>query len=534
MLRPLVTALVVLGLFASPAMARKPHAPHHRQPAPKAPSAYDARDDIFYHFMPIAWRHGEPKGDAPSIARDNRFGNFAGMTESLPYLKSLGVTAVWINPIFPSPAYHGYQHGPADAINPWFGSEREFLDFLAAARSHNIKVYLDLVTYGISQDSIYFKDSKDNPASDYTRYLAFTNKTNSKFTGYSFKTWNGDTVGFVNWDLRPGPARDLVISWSKKWLDPNADGDPSDGIAGYRLDHVWRHYDKGPQGWGFNIDDFWRTWRAELEKVNPGVFTFAEQAKWETHGADLLCTSDGTNTHDAAFTKIFEAAAREALKTEKAKPLYDAMDATIRACPKGRTFLAIIGDHDVDRLATAIGADTPETAGRARAAAAVLMLQPFPPILYYGDEIGMLGQAGDFHSDANDIPRREPMKWNAADGLPMTNYWALHKGALAARYSKDHDGRSVQEQDGVKGSLLETYRELARLRRQYVGLRRGEYIPLRCDAPSVWAFERHAPGQDVQVLINLRAQAADAAVDGKPAVSVPAYGYLVRVIRTEE
>jgi len=75
-------------------------------PAHAAPRFRPVADDIFYMFMPIAWRDSD--GDPW------RFGDFGGMTESLPYLKSLGVTAVWMTPIFVSPANHGYQHGAAD------------------------------------------------------------------------------------------------------------------------------------------------------------------------------------------------------------------------------------------------------------------------------------------------------------------------------------------------------------------------------------------------------------------------------------
>jgi len=534
-----VPAIIALALvtLAAPAMAKK-HAPRRQPPdkapaTPLAPSAYDARDDIFYHFMPIAWRYATPASQTPEVARANRFGNFAGMTASLPYLKSLGVTGVWINPIFPSPAYHGYQHGAADGVNPWFGDEAEFWAFVRAAKSQGIKVYLDLVAYGISQQSVYFTDAHKNPASVHSPMLAFTKPDNSAFTGYSFKTWNGETVGFVNWDLRNAAARDLVIAWSKKWLDPNADGDPSDGVDGFRLDHVWSKYDKGPGGWGYNTDDFWRTWRAELEKVNPRVFTFAEQSRWETTGADLLCTSDGASTHDAAFTKPFEFAAREALSTGKAKPLYDAMRRTVEACPKGRTFMAIIGDHDVDRVASAIGADTPESIGRAKAAAAVLMLQPFPPVLYAGDEIGMLGKAGDYRSDANDIPRREPMKWTATDSPEMTDYWALHPRVKAAAYSKYNDGRSVQEQDGVRGSLLETYRALAALRASTPALRRGEYIPLIADHPGVWAFQRGEGDKSVRVAINLTGKPLRTRIEAGATIELDPYAYAVTIQHDE-
>ena len=81
----------------------------------------DVADEVFYQFMPIAWR--DSNGDA------YRFGDFGGMTASLDYLDSLGVTAVWMNPIFPSPAYHGYQHGAADQLNPWFGNPSELVTF---------------------------------------------------------------------------------------------------------------------------------------------------------------------------------------------------------------------------------------------------------------------------------------------------------------------------------------------------------------------------------------------------------------------
>jgi alpha-amylase len=474
---------------------------------PSRPVATDISDEVFYHIMPIAWRYGQPAEsfDPSTPQHAHRFGNFQGLRDGLPYLADLGITALWLNPIFPSPAYHGYQHGRADEINPWFGTEAEFLAFVQEARAVGIRIYLDLVVYGISQQSEYFTDSFRNRASLYTPMLAYTKPDNSAYIGYTFRTWNGDTVGFTNWDLRNQAARQLVINWSTKWLDPNGDGDPSDGIAGFRLDHVWARYNKGDEGLGYHIDTFWREWREALERVNPLVFTFAEQADWNSFGAELLRSTDGRRVHDAALTKPFQSAAREALRTERADMLYTSMAATLTACPTGHTFMGSIGDHDVDRIASAIGADKPATQGRARAAAAVLLLQPFPPVVYYGDEISMLGVGGNFRSDANDIPRREPMKWAARDdGAPhATNYWALHEGVVKARFSRDNDGRSVEEQQGAPGSVYETHRQLIALRRAHAPLRRGQYAPVPCDAPAVWAFTRSYEGRTLLVLINL-------------------------------
>src|SRR5205823_3118806 len=99
----------------------------------------------------IAWRDSD--NDA------QRFGDFGGMTASLPYLQSLGVSALWMTPIFTSPAYHGYQHMPANVVNPWFGTEAQFLSFVGAAHADSIKVFTDWVAYEVSQNSAYFTSS---------------------------------------------------------------------------------------------------------------------------------------------------------------------------------------------------------------------------------------------------------------------------------------------------------------------------------------------------------------------------------------
>ena len=465
-------------------------------PCAAGPGDRAGADEVFYHFMPIAWRDSD--NDA------YRFGDFGGMTASLDYLEDLGVTAVWMNPIFPSPAYHGYHHGPADQVNSWFGTEADFLAFVAAARARGIKVFLDLVVYGINRDYEWFQDAYGNPSSPYDDWLAFTNSANTQYLGSTYTTWTGGSVRFIHWDLNnPGPV-DLVTQWSLHWLDPDGDGDPSDGIDGYRLDHVWESYSQGPNGWGYNLDDFWAPWKQALQAVNPAVFTFAEQADWGSHGAELL------PVFDAAMTKPFEFAARDALANEQAAPLYNQMAATLAVLPAEGTFVGIIGDHDVDRLASVIG----DGFAKGKAAAAVLLTQPFPPIVYYGDEIGMRGTKASYGSDANDIPMREPFKWNAVAGAPMSNYFVLHSQAYNNRFSQNNDGRSVEEQQGVAGSLLEAYRELIAARKGNIALRRGTYHAVTTGSSRLWAFLRHrADEQTVLVVINVSGNAVATTLD---------------------
>src|SRR5262249_10236753 len=172
----------------------------------------DGRDDVFYQFMPIAWR--DSNNDA------QRFGDFGGMTASLDYLQALGVTAVWMNPIFPTNAYHGYQHGAADQVNSRLGTEARFLAFVSAAHARGIKVFLDYVAYGISQNSTWFASAYNNPASPYDTWLAFTNAANTQYTGSVYTTWNGQSVGFIHWNLADANPVNLDITWARHWLDP--------------------------------------------------------------------------------------------------------------------------------------------------------------------------------------------------------------------------------------------------------------------------------------------------------------------------
>lgn len=440
-------------------------------------------DEIIYQFMPIAWRDSDND--------PQRFGDFGGMTASLDYLESLGVTMVWMTPIFPSPAYHGYQHGPADQLNPWFGTEAQFLNFVGAAHARGIKVFIDFVVYGISHNSTWYASAFNNPASPYDNWLAFTNGANTSYLGSVYTTWNGSSVGFIHWNHNDPNPTALVTDWAKKWLDPNNDGDPSDGIDGYRLDHVWHTYPSGPNGWGYNIDDFWIPWKAALQEINPNVLTFAEQADWGSTGANLMAAFDAT------MTKPWEFAVRDALANETAGPLYSQTAATLAQLPPGKTFLGIIGDHDVDRLTSVLGGSLT----KAKVAAAILLTSPFPPMLYFGDEIGMRGTKGNWGSDANDIPMREPFKWNAVAGPPMSNYYVLNAQAYNARFSQNNDGRSVEEQNDVPGSLLEAYKQLIALRKAHPALRRGAYVPVTNNSSRTWSFLRHADGEETLLVV---------------------------------
>ncbi|NBX25938.1 MAG: hypothetical protein EBQ99_07815 [Planctomycetes bacterium] len=475
------------------------------------------QDEVIYQIMPIAWRdsNNDSTGGVSS-----RYGDFGGLaaTESLDYLQYLGVTMVYLQPIFPSPAYHGYQHGPADQLNPIFGTQAQFQAFVNAAHARGMKVILDFVAYGISHNSPYYQSAFGNPSSVYDTWLAFTNAANTTYVGYTFNTWNGSQVGFIHWNLDHPSAVATVTNWAAKWLDPNADGDTSDGVDGFRLDHAWA---SGGEGWGANIA-FWETWCSALRAVKPGIFIFCEPSDWGNYGADLM-TLDG---FDAVLTKPWEFSARSAVTSRNAADLYAKTAATVAAVPAGKVVVAQTNDHDSDRLASAFSSSNNNTVNaRQKVAAAILFTQPFPPNIYYGDEIGMRGSKAATGTDADDIPMREPFKWKAVAGAPMSNYPAVTVGTKPPTFSANNDGRSVEEQKGVAGSVLETYRSLIAVRKGSVALRRGAYLPITCPDAGVFAFLRHDPAEAVLVAINLNSGSTSTSLD-LSGFTVPSAGTL--------
>jgi len=467
--------------------------PSRAEQSPAALKLVETRlpqDEVIYQIMPIAWCDSD---NDSTNGVNTRFGDFAGLASntSLDYLQYLGVTMIYLQPIFPSAAYHGYQHGPADMLNTRFGTQAQFLDFVSKAHARGMKVILDYVAYGISQNSTYFQSAYRASTNAYSNWLAFTSADNVNYVGSVYNTWNGSSVGFIHWNLNNASAVATVTNWAKKWLDPNNDGDTSDGVDGFRLDHVWA---SGGEGWGANIS-FWETWCTALRAIKPNIFIFCEPSDWGNYGTDLLTST----AFDAVITKPFEFAARSAVSNRSASGLYSSMANTVAAIPIGKFAVAETNDHDSNRLASDFGSNN----ARQKVAAAILLTQPCVPNIYYGDEIGMKGSKANVGSDANDIPVREPFKWKAVAGLPMTNYPAASISPQPPTYAANNDGRSVDEQKGVSSSILETYRSLITVRKNSIALRRGGYIPVACSHAGVYAFVRSDASETVLVAINL-------------------------------
>jgi hypothetical protein len=148
-------------------------------------------------------------------------------------------------------------------------------------------------------------------------------------------------------------------------------------------------------------------------------------------------------------------------------------------------------------------------------AAAWLLTSPFPPVMYYGEEIGMRGNRVDWYgNDANDLHVREPFEWKAVMTIPPHAQWYNgHPQYTVNQYVQDNDGISVEEQDLDNTSLLSHYRGLAALRNNHAALGSGEYTPIWMGDSRVYSCLRHDDTSSVLAALNFANETLDLSVD---------------------
>jgi cyclomaltodextrinase / maltogenic alpha-amylase / neopullulanase len=229
---------------------------------------------------------------------DRRYGgDLQGVISKLDYLSDLGINVIYLNPVFYARSLHKYDGSSFHHVDPYFGpdppgdlklmaaetsdptswkwtaADKLFLDFLKKAHARNIRVIIDGVFNHTGRDFFAFADLRQrqaaSPYRDWYIVQSFDDPATPQ-TEFRYKGWWGtDSLPeFANNnagdDLHAGPKR-YVLDSTRRWMDPNGDGDPSDGIDGWRLDVA----NEVPSG-------FWRDWHAVARQINPQCYTVAE------------------------------------------------------------------------------------------------------------------------------------------------------------------------------------------------------------------------------------------------------------------
>ena len=416
-------------------------------------------------------------------------GTLDGITEKLPELRRLGVSCLYLSPIFLAASNHRYDTGDYEQIDPLLGGEEAFLRLLAAARRHGMRVVLDGVFNHTGSDSLYF-----NKWGHYPTLGAYQSKDSPYFDWYRFSHHPDNYECW--WGIGTLPRLSYESPTLCEYLlgkDGIIARYAAKGIGGFRLDVV----DELP-------DEIVERIKARLASVSPGAVLYGEV--WEDASCKVAYGVRRRYYTGRELDGVMNYPIREGLiaylRSGELRSLRYALTEVLPNMPRRIAALTmnLLGSHDTVRVLTALvgeeegGRSPRELAsmrltpaayrrGRRLLTLAYLALATLPgiPSVFYGDEVGMQGY--------RDPLNRCPYPWHRRDGR-----------------------------------LLSAYRQIGGMRRREPVFRKGGFRLLYLDA-SLLVFSRFSGRRVTVTLLNRSQRGVSVRFDR---AVTPLYGAKVR------
>ncbi|ULQ50252.1 glycoside hydrolase family 13 protein [Liquorilactobacillus nagelii] len=496
---------------------------------------------------------------------DDGIGDLQGVIQHLDYLKSLGVTMIWLSPVYQSPMVDmGYDISDYQAIDPQFGTMADFDQLLVEAKKRGIKLIMDLVVNHTSDQHTWFKQALADPSSPYRKYYIFKKTTDGKVPNNWRSIFGGSTWTEVpnepgtyyfhtfapqqpelNWEnpkLRQAIYQ--MINW---WLDK--------GIAGYRIDAI-THLKKDLDWASLPPDgDDGLVAVTKKGQNRPGLNKFLDELKaatFDKYNAVTVGEAYGVPAGDLPqfigpdgyFSMIFDfsylnidIANVDEWYRGKAdwsiKELKDTIFSAQKSIKQAGGWTAnVLENHDQPRvLSKLIRNKAEQTPQAAKALAAMYYFLPGVPFIYQGQEIGMKNFQRTKISEFNDVSSinnyqmalkagfqpqqalellndrsrdnaRTPMQWN------NTSFGGFSKTQPWLNMGNDRQEINVTDENLDPTSVLNFYRAMGKLRHNphyQSTLIDGRLIEL--PAPDdVIAYQRQLGEQIISVFVNLSAE----------------------------
>lgn len=426
------------------------------------------RNAIFYEVFVRSF--SDSNGDG--------IGDFNGLTQKLDYIQSLGVNALWLMPIHPSPSYHGYDVIDYYAVNPQYGTLDDFKQLLNQAHGRGMRVIIDLVPNHTSSQNPWFLDA-DTGANAAHRNWYLWNDTNpgqywhAGKNGYYFGSFC-DCMPDLNYN-NPDVTSEME-KVARFWLNDM-------GVDGFRVDAVNRLIeDKGKientpatHTW---LKGFYTSYKADKsDAYTVGEVFGAGAFMAKTYSGDQL---------DQIFNFEMASGFVNSANGGSNSALQSAIQFSLSDMPSGE-YATFLTNHDQNRVMSVLNGNV----DKAKVAASLLLTSPGTPFIYYGEEIGMTGQKPD-----PDI--RLPMQWTAD---PLTAGFSSGKPWRAPSADTVSTNIAAQEKDAA--SLLNHYRALTILRNAQPALRTGSLTLLDTSNPAIYASLRSEADNSLFILVNL-------------------------------
>lgn len=425
-------------------------------------------------------------------------GDIKGMISKLDYLQDLGVEGIWLMPMNPSPTYHKYDVSDYYDIHPDYGTLNDFKNFVKEAHARNIKVVMDMVLNHSGNKNQWFKEALKDESIKYWDYYVWAHKDDPKVQPVTITAADGTQRRVrSNWYTVPNSDYLYFAHFGRNMPDLNFDNPKLQqevfkigkfwlkevGVDGFRLDaarHVF------PDERATDNHKWWEYFLQEMKTVNKDVYIVGEV--WAP--ADIV--GPYLKGIPALFNFDMGGEIIKAVNEENGSTLVskhkEIEDFYKKINPEyiDATFLT---NHDQNRVMSSVNGN----ADKGKMAVALLLTLPGSPYLYYGEEIGMLGQKPDENI-------REPFLWNKKENDKTRTFW------IKPRFSTDSTIIPVSQQLAEKNSLLNYYKSFIKLRNSSYALTFGALIPVDHANPKICAFLRTDTKESLLVLHNLSAK----------------------------
>lgn len=479
-------------------------------------------------------------------------GDLAGITEKLDYLKELGITVIWLSPVYESPGDdNGYDISDYEQIDPAFGTMEDMEQLIAEAKKRGIYIVMDLVVNHTSDEHEWFeeaKSSRDNPYRDYYIWRdpvdgGVPNDLQSTFGGSAWE-YSEETDQYylhlfskkqpdLNWE-NPAMRQD-VYQMMNFWLDK--------GIGGFRLDVIdliGKQPDQLVTADGPKLHEY-------LQEMNEATFGHQDVLTvGETWSATVQNAKQYSNPDGSELSMVFQFEhilldQQDDGEKWDLKPL-NLVDLK-RTLAKWQTELGDEGwnslfwnNHDTPRIVSRWGDDEEYRQESAKLFAILLHLMKGTPYIYQGEEIGMtnyeMASLDDIydiesinmyherlaagHSEADILTSinakgrdhaRTPMQWHgdqAHAGFTVGQPWI----PVNDNFTEINVVQNLAEKD----SVFATYQQLIQYRKDHDIVVKGDFQLLYPDHPAVFAYKRQWQDDAFVVLANVSEEEQTVAV----------------------
>jgi len=455
-------------------------------------------------------------------------GDLPGITGRLDHLRDLGVDALWLSPIYPSPmADFGYDVADYTGIHPLFGTLDDFDRLVSEAHRRDLKVLLDFVPNHTSDEHPWFREaraSRDNPRRGWYIWrdpAPDGGPPNNWLAFFGGSAWTYDAMSGqyylhlfhvkqpdLNW--RNPAVRATLLDALRFWFDR--------GVNGFRIDVLWlmikddRFRDNPPdpdyrpdhdqpvaaQRQLYNAD------RPEMVELIAALRAVADEYDERVLIGEIYLPTERLVTYYGAGGRGVQLPYnfQLLLLPWEARAIAAAIAAYEAALPAGAWPNWVLGNHDQPRVASRVGA------AQARVAAMLLLTLRGTPTLYYGDELGMQNVPipPELAQDPQGLdqpglglsrdPERTPMQWDATPGAGFTT------GIPWLPLAADAAAINVATERADPASMLTLHRRLIALRRSAPALAVGAYTPLAAEG-DLLLYLREEAGVRFLIALNL-------------------------------